>query len=292
MTTATGLTEEQTKRRDVPFYNPKLTNLTPSARELMENYSKVPANQVESHIMNIAPPMQRERAFDIWPYPCIGGFRFLDLSISLAPLYPSVVARLRDSAKTMEPQRLLDLGCCFAQDLRKLAYDGCPGENLYACDLRPDFIDLGFDLFRDKDSLKAHFMTGNVFEEGGALGELEGTIDVLYAASFFHLFNYEEEVAVAKRVVKLLKPVKGSVLFGRQRGNIKPGTYPHRTNASGTMYRHDASTWKQMWKEVGEATGTEWDVRAELNHGSEGQRNDSLMGSDDRNLYFEVERVK
>ena len=77
------------------------------------------------HALLLLAPHQRDQAWKIHPYPCVGGFRFrfgfLDLSISLNPLYPTVLARLRASST---PQRLLDLGCCFGQDIRRLVANG------------------------------------------------------------------------------------------------------------------------------------------------------------------------
>ena len=36
--------------KDLPWYYPELKKLGPSARELLENYSKIPAAEVEDHI--------------------------------------------------------------------------------------------------------------------------------------------------------------------------------------------------------------------------------------------------
>lgn len=49
-----------------------------------------------------------------FPYPCIGMFRFLDLSIPSSPYYNEVIERLRAG------EIFLDLGCCFGQELRQL----------------------------------------------------------------------------------------------------------------------------------------------------------------------------
>jgi hypothetical protein len=58
--------------------------------------------------------MQRAKAFSIFPYPCIGMYRFLDLSILSTDVYPEVLRRLKGGEK------LLDLGCCFGQEIRQL----------------------------------------------------------------------------------------------------------------------------------------------------------------------------
>jgi hypothetical protein len=88
-----ALQKIEAREKDVPWYNPDIGNkLGDSARELLENYSKIPAAEVEDHVYkivryppmtNLGPaandPLQRDEAWQVWPYPCIGGFRFLDL---------------------------------------------------------------------------------------------------------------------------------------------------------------------------------------------------------------------
>ena len=49
-------------------------------------------------------------------------------------------------------------GCCFGQEIRKLAYDGAVQSNLYGCDPRSEFFNLGYRLFRDRDTLKSTFI--------------------------------------------------------------------------------------------------------------------------------------
>lgn len=78
--------------------------------------------------------------------------------------------------------------------------------------------------------------------------ESEGKIDVIYAASIFHLFSWEEQARMAECGVGLLKPVKRSLLLGRPRGNVNLAEYEHRTNQGGTMFRNEEKSWKQMWK--------------------------------------------
>ena len=240
-------------------------------------------------------PLQRERAWKIHPYPCVGRFRFLDLSISLHPLYPDVLARLRNSSP---PQTLLDLGCCFGQDIRRLVADGASGENLYGVDLRLDFLELGYELFQDKGTLKAHFLEGDVFEEdaeaesGKDLSKLDGKIDVIHVASFLHLFAWEEQVRVGMRMVKLM--TEDSLVFGRQVGTTMPGVYARRTDKSRTRYSHDPDTFQKLWDVIGAKTGTKWNVAAKLQSikgwPSEGQEEHGAGSS--RMLQFEVHRLE
>lgn len=66
-------------------------------------------------------------------------------------------------------------------------YDGAPAENIYGSELRPEYIQLGYDLFLDKQTLKAKMITpGNIFDvrdKKGGLYELveKGGVDIIYA---------------------------------------------------------------------------------------------------------------
>src|SRR6266498_1279326 len=95
--------DPMTKRRgqDVSYYLKDGPNLTQQARSLLENYSHIPPDQVNSHVRAI-----RDIAWDVWPYPCIGLFRFMDLAMHRLPIYPTVIERLKAG------EVFLDLGCC------------------------------------------------------------------------------------------------------------------------------------------------------------------------------------
>lgn len=98
-------------------------------------------------------------------------------------------------------------------------------------------------------------MIGDLFT-GEHSRDLEeaGGVDIVYAASIFHLFDWGQQVKAAERVVGLLKKRKGSVVVGRQSGNSTPMDYEHKTNQGGTMFRHNEESWREMWRVVGKRT--------------------------------------
>ena len=100
-------------------------------------------------------------------------------------------------------------------------------------------------------------------DESG-LTELDGKIDIVYAGSFLHLFGYAGQFKVCERIVKLLKPVKGSMVAGRQAGYVVAGERVYRANFQEKMFRHNVESFEKMWEEVGEKTGTKWRVEAEI----------------------------
>lgn len=137
--------------------------------------------------------------------------------------------------------------------MRALAAAGAPSENLYATDLRGTFWELGYELFKDRERLQSRFIEADALaDDAGGLGELDGKIDIIMAGSFLHLFNYAGQFKACERIVRLLRPVKGSMLLGRQVGCVVAGeTAPwmsHREN----IYRHNEESFKSMWEQGGE----------------------------------------
>lgn len=158
--------------------------------------------------------------------------------------------------------KLLDLGCCFGQDMRLLAADGAPAENLYGVDLEPQFLDLGFELFRDREKLhnKATFMAADIFDPESPLQRLNGQFDVVQTGSFLHLFGWDQSVQAAVTIATLLKREKGVLVVGRQIGGAQPGA---EESSMVKSYRHNADSFRKMWDEVGEKTGDRWVVTVE-----------------------------
>lgn len=238
-------------RSEHTWYQPDLTTIPESARAVLEKYSQIPPDRVVEHVKEV-----RDRAYKVHPYPCIGGFRFLDFGLPQSPYYQEILSRLKSGEK------LLDLGCAFGQELRLLIFEEVPAENLYGSDLRPEFLDIGYDLFRDRDKFKSDLIIADVFDDNSDLvRKLAGQIDIINTGSFFHLFDWDQQMAAAKRVTQLLRPRPGSLLVGRQVGLKEPGVRPRVERAS-TAYRHNVDSWKKFWDQVGKETGTAWQVDA------------------------------
>jgi hypothetical protein len=199
---------------------------------------------------------QREKAWAVFPYGCVGSFSFLNLVPTLQdPLFQTVSARLKAPEST---ETFLEVGCCLGLVIRQLIIDGAPSERLYGTDLQPRFLDLGYELFRDRDHNKsrATFVAGDMVQETDArLDTLTGKIDVIYASDFFHLFKREAQIKAAKRMVRFLKPENTrAMIFGRHQGP---------KIVEWEKYVLNAESWRRMWDEVGEATGTCW--RTDMN---------------------------
>ena len=123
-------------------------------------------------------------------------------------------------------------------------------------------MDIGYDLFSDKSSLKTTFIAADVFDQNSALQQLDGKMNVVHGASFLHLFDLEGQVNACKRIVKLLRDEPGSMFLGRQIGNLVASTQAGRLNPNKQRYRHNVDSFQKMWQQVGDETGTEWKVEA------------------------------
>lgn len=77
--------------------------------------------------------------------------------------------------------------------------------------------------------------------------------------SFFHLFTWDQQILIAKRIVTLLRPQPGSLLVGRQVGKVKHSEGPE-PEGSLIGYYHNEESWRAMWGVVGRETGTRWRV--------------------------------
>ncbi|CAI6336127.1 unnamed protein product [Periconia digitata] len=243
--------------------------LTPTVLDLFETYSNIPREKIADHIVNV-----RNESWKVYPYPCIGRFRFLDLGLVNFEEYGEVLDRLRGG------QRLLDLGCCFGQEIRKLVADGAPADNLYGCDLKKEFTELGYKLFEDRDRLSARFLAADIFEEDSELSTLKGTLDIVYTGSFFHLFNYSQQYAASLAVAKLLSPKKGSMLLGRQVGAVTAEEAPHQFEPSKDRFHQSPESFKKMWADLGKELGVAFSVQASISELQEDVQkfNDPGMG--------------
>ncbi|KAI2620788.1 hypothetical protein GGS21DRAFT_536556 [Xylaria nigripes] len=236
---------------EAPHHVPSLMS------ELMSSYSGIPKNEQIAHIVKL-----RNDAYAQYPYTCMGTFRFLELAFARHEAYKEhVLAPLSQPAAPGEPEPLfLDCGCCLGQDLRKLVVDGALPHRLWASDIEPRFIELGFELFRDKNKLpRDHFLCpGNLFSDNedpseDRLNLLNDRVTILHLAAVFHLFDLEDQKRVANRCLRLLKKNTGVpvLVIGEQVGGREAGHVRSRSSLNERYrYIHDAGSWEALWRDV------------------------------------------
>lgn len=142
-------------------------------------------------------------------------------------------------------------------DARKLVRDGYPASQVLGCDLRPEYIQLGHELFGDAGTCPIRFFTSNVFDlplpssadiaasPGPAavsdLPQLRGTLTHIYTGALFHLFDEETQYGLAVRLATLLKRRPGAVVFGRHAGLVEEGYIDDHLGRYAALCRFDDS---------------------------------------------------
>ncbi|KAI9780434.1 MAG: hypothetical protein M1839_006708 [Geoglossum umbratile] len=161
---------------------------------------------------------------------------------------------------------------------------------MYGADLHPEFIDLGYELFLDKDRLQVTFH-GNVdvFDADSALKQLDGTIDICHASSFFPMFDWDSQVRIAKRIIQVLKPKPGSLVLGTQKASAAPGEYGSEWGPADKTYRHDVESFEKLWMLVGQETGTQWAVDSTLHKTT--MRFSLMQDPNFRFQYYSIRRI-
>ncbi|KAJ3176027.1 hypothetical protein HDU87_005544 [Geranomyces variabilis] len=87
-------------------------------------------------------------------YKCIATFQFLKPRVADHPLYRTLVEELKSEKTGALPvNRVLELGCCFGTDVRKLMQDGVPASRIVASDLHAGYWQLGMKLYDDADRI-------------------------------------------------------------------------------------------------------------------------------------------
>ena len=145
----------------------------------------------------------------------------------------------------------MDLGCCVGQDIRKLIFDGAPVSRIYGAELLPEFVDVGFELFRDEHKFpRDHFLTpANLVEESpdDPLNKLDGKVTVVHISAVFHLFHRDKQEIVARRILRLLNcKAEKCLILGGDVGNINAGNYQRPNGAS--RYRNNLASWTELWE--------------------------------------------
>ncbi|KAI0834413.1 hypothetical protein F5Y06DRAFT_279202 [Hypoxylon sp. FL0890] len=236
-------------------FHETLETVPKSLSDLLTSHSGIPKDVQLDHVLKI-----RDEAYSYFPYPCIGTFRFIEFDLAAHYAYEEhVLFPLKQLSLdgAIEPL-FLDLGTCFGQDFRKLAYDGALIHRLWASDIEPKFIDLGFRLFNDADKLpRDHFLCpANLLSRSpeDRLSVLDDKVTILHVTAVFHLFSLEDQKTAADRCLRLLRKDTGSpvLVVGAQVGSMTPGPF-QRQNVSqeySHKYNHNERTWQELWKEV------------------------------------------
>ena len=168
--------------------------------------------------------------------------------------------------------------------MRKLAEDGYPPTRIIGADIRESYITLGHKLYNDASSCPIHFITSDIFdlsptlpispappslsslESVKGLDDVVGRIAHIYTGSLFHLFDKDTQLAIAIRLIVLLRRSGKSIIFGRHQGFEREGLIDdwlgryaysisfvraleslHLMSGRSVRYAHSTASWARMW---------------------------------------------
>ncbi|KAI1174025.1 hypothetical protein F4777DRAFT_599955 [Nemania sp. FL0916] len=190
------------RSKQIPWYHRDFEHkLQPSFRTLLQEWSGI-------------APEDREEAWQVFPWPCIGMFWFVEQGLLRHPGYPQILQRIISTSPTT---KFLDLGTCLGQDIRTLLHGGAPAACLYGADVFPRFRDTGYTLFKDSNRLSpSHFIVGDIFSDVDDLAKSRGTWDIVHIAMFLQIFSLSGQEAASRNILKLLKPGSNSTIIDFQ----------------------------------------------------------------------------
>jgi hypothetical protein len=130
---------------------------------------------------------------------------------------------------------------------------------------------LGHDLFKSTpESFPIPFIAGDIFDPSlvrsgppfyqppeselpaltslTSLNPLKGHVSVIHASAFFHVFNEEKQLQIARILAGLLSPLPGSVIFGQHLGLPDKGIRAELFGKGGrSIFCHSPQSWEAMW---------------------------------------------
>ncbi|GAB7349505.1 hypothetical protein MBLNU459_g0213t1 [Dothideomycetes sp. NU459] len=268
--------------KDVAWYAKDIAAALPDeTRDMLERYSNIPPSEVEQAIQTTL-----DRSWAVAPWPSVGSLTWLNRFIELHPSYQAMLSAVKRGAI------IVDCGCFIGQDLRWLAYQGAPTDNMYGVDIEPAWFPIAYDFYRDRDSFKGHFLHADILaaatvahdDAGSPFAPLCGAVDILWAAKFLHLFSRTGQINAVERLMPLLKR-PGGIIVGSQNGLPEAADIPVVTELSAalpgaaiaaaaaaaaaakgdeqqqkTIWLADPAAFRAMWDEVAARTGTKWHV--------------------------------
>ncbi|KAF9446310.1 hypothetical protein P691DRAFT_708864 [Macrolepiota fuliginosa MF-IS2] len=252
--------------RTLPPLDESLYTLGTDELAFFKDQTRITGNEeLKGHIIGV-----QKKAYKLYGYQCIRRFGFVRLKISRQPIYQRVLQLSKERPGAL----LLDIGCCFGNDIRKAVSDGWPVQHALASDLRTGFWEYGHELFRSTpETFPAAFIAGDAFDPAMilprepfyidsppihprptelhsliSLNPLQGHITAIHASSFFHLFDGNKQSELARQMATLLSTETGSVIFGSHNGQPTKGYRPDPLNFRGyNQFCHSPDSWRDLW---------------------------------------------
>lgn len=88
--------------------------------------------------------------------------------------------------------------------------DGAPAAELCGLEIKSEFVEIGYELFIDRDTFGAHSVVADLFDANdGSLREMHRKVDTIQLTLFLHIFDLATQLKACSGLVTLLKNKKG-----------------------------------------------------------------------------------
>ena len=216
-------------------------------------------------------PKLRDYLFKLWlickksyhAYGCINAFVFLHPLLLRHFGYQALLAKMK-SEPTATPKKLIDVGCCFGQDVRQLILDGVSPKDIFAVDIHDGYWNVGREFFMDNLSHGSTRLDGisTIFDDfaqtyplpaectNKLVDSLKNNFDAVVCQNVFHVLTKVQTENIVKRICAMLKP--GGILIGVCIGSKGEAMdWMPTPNGDGNRYLQSLKSLKELLEENG-----------------------------------------
>ncbi|KIL67227.1 hypothetical protein M378DRAFT_73824 [Amanita muscaria Koide BX008] len=243
--------------------------------------------ELKKHILTV-----QARAYEVFPYPCIGLFLFTKLGILRSPFYE----RALQIAKEHKDPILLDVGCNCDRVLTSISSSMSRCVIIYASNSRVlETVDFGYDGIA---SINQHLLYPFVLIISLIHRDVAGSCPCSHSSSIDNfcsiscglplhgaeadaqMKSQDRPLEAGRRLASLLSPDPGSIIFGGHGGlPVKGNRTHHLLGSERTMFCHSPESWRDFWDGQVFAKGT---VRVEA------ELQEHILAAPERIGYFMV----
>jgi hypothetical protein len=118
-------------------------------------------------------------------------------------------------------------------------------------------------LFLDESKLpKSQLICGDILDPNcRLLVEMKGQLNIIYISLFIHVFDWDQQIIVAKHMLQLLAAKPGSMIVGRVMATRNQEVMA-ATKARMPYYFHDMTSWERLWDQVRMETSINLSVKS------------------------------
>jgi phospholipid N-methyltransferase len=214
--------------------NTAQVELRPETLALFKNYANITdKKEIQRRIIRV-----QKIATNVHSYRCIERFHFIIPRSLLHPDYQRIISNIKEKT-------VLDMGCCMGADTRQMIIDGVIKENICGIDLEKTFIELGYELFNDREAMHDKFFAMNIFDKKTWPETFSSQLfDVIYCGSVLHLLNYEDGIKLIQFTHDFL--TKDGIFFGRTVGSSMETPINRSDKKDALRYMHSSLSLKEL----------------------------------------------